>query len=344
MISKEEIFEALADWNYWDKPHPRTVPRQDNENEIDRKAASGESIILKGVRRSGKSTLMINEIKRLMKHHENKVFLIWDGHSIHKSGQTKTCIASFDGRLEVFLLPSYSPDLNPIEQLWHHTKGNNVGQFNVLYHALCWVHAERLIGKIVAFTDQAQKELADVKEQIWNLYNDLKEYKLNPNAKDSRRLKETFDTIFTSKITSATLNEALKRIHKNKAELLLVLERPDIPLHNNSAENAIREYVKRRKISGGARSELGRLARDTFTSLKKTCRKLGILFWQYLKDRIENIGFYPTLSSLIKERALNGVENNRSVKLPVNFSSSADNSCRDIPKYVPIDETNHKNS
>jgi predicted AAA+ superfamily ATPase len=66
MISKEEIFEALADWNYWDKPHPRSVPRQDYENEIDRKAASGEIIILKGVRSSGKSTLMINEMKRLI--------------------------------------------------------------------------------------------------------------------------------------------------------------------------------------------------------------------------------------------------------------------------------------
>ena len=79
--------------------------------------------------------------------------------------------------------------------------------------------------------------------------------------------------------------------HKNKSELLLVLDRPDIPLHNNGAENAIREYVKKRKISSSTRSELGRRCRDTFTSLKKTCRKLGISFWQYLKDRIEKTGF-----------------------------------------------------
>jgi hypothetical protein len=71
------------------------------------------------------------------------------------------------------------------------------------------------------------------------------------------------------------LNAALKRIHSNKTELLMVLERPDIPLHNNSAENAIRDYVKKRKISGSTRSEAGRRCRDTFTSLKKTCRKLG---------------------------------------------------------------------
>jgi len=216
---------------------------------------------------------------------------------------------------------------------------DDAGQFNVLCHALCWVHAERLIDKIVVFSDQSQKDLEDVKEQIWNLYNDLKAYKLNPNAKDKQGLEETFDRIFTSKTDSATLNEALKRIHKNKAELLLVLERPDIPLHNNSAENAIREYVKKRKISGSTRSELGRLARDTFTSLKKTCRKLGISFWQYLKDRIENIGSYPTLSSLIKEQALRATENNKSVKLPIDFGSSASNVCPGISEYVPVDET-----
>ena len=45
-------------------------------------------------------------------------------------------------------------------------------------------------------------------------------------------------------------------------------------------------YVKKRKISGGTRSDEGRRCRDTFASLKKTCRKLGISFWQYLTDRL----------------------------------------------------------
>jgi len=67
-------------------------------------------------------------LKRLMHGHDHKVFLIWDGHPTHKSKKVKECIATFDGRLEIFLLPSYSPDLNPIEQLWNHTKGNGVGR------------------------------------------------------------------------------------------------------------------------------------------------------------------------------------------------------------------------
>lgn len=67
-------------------------------------------------------------LKRLMHNHQQKVFLIWDGHPTHKSKMVKECIKSFNGRLEVFFLPSYSPDLNPIEQLWNHTKSNGVGR------------------------------------------------------------------------------------------------------------------------------------------------------------------------------------------------------------------------
>jgi hypothetical protein len=113
-----------------------------------------------------------------------------------------------------------------------------------------------------------------------------------------------FDKINSSKNASATLNTVLKRIYKNKSELLLVLQRPDIPLHNNGAESAIREYVKKRKISGSNRSETGRQCRDTFTSLKKTCQKLELSFWQFLKDRAEQTDFIPDLSELIRQHAL----------------------------------------
>jgi len=182
---------------------------------------------------------------------------------------------------------------------------DDAGQFNVLMHALCWVHANRAIDKIIAFSDQAQKDLDTVKDQIWLLYEGLKNYKQNPKRKDKNRLDNMFDKIFSSKTASATLNTALKRIYQNKSELLLVLERPDIPLHNNGAESAIREYVKKRKISGSTRSETGRRCRDTFTSLKKTCRKLGVSFWQYLQDRIETTSLIPDLSELIRENTLN---------------------------------------
>jgi hypothetical protein len=179
---------------------------------------------------------------------------------------------------------------------------DDAGQFNVLLHGLCWIHANRAIDKIVPYTDQARIDLDSVKDQVWLLYAGLKVYKENPNPVDKARLSDMFDDIFTRKTDSSTLNAVLKRIYNNKSELLLVLERPDIPLHNNGAENPIREYVKKRKISGSTRSEKGRKSRDTFTTLKKTCRKLGISFWKYLKDRLEKKGQIPDLSDLIRQK------------------------------------------
>jgi hypothetical protein len=83
-------------------------------------------------------------------------------------------------------------------------------------------------------------------------------------------LDRRFEEIFTTQTRFETLNQVLKRLHQNKSELLRVLERPEIPLHTTSSERDIGDYVKKREVSGGTRSDLGRCCRDTFVSLKKT--------------------------------------------------------------------------
>jgi hypothetical protein len=84
----------------------------------------------------------------------------------------------------------------------------------------------------------------------------------------------------------------------NKADHLLKRQ------FNPSSETDIRDFVKKRKVSGGTRSDEGRKCRDTFISLKKTCQKLGVSFWQYLTDR-HGIGeqTIPLLQDMITERA-----------------------------------------
>ena len=176
---------------------------------------------------------------------------------------------------------------------------DDAGQFNVFLHGLCWVHAERTIHKLIGFTEQHIKLLEDTRKDIWDLYRELKEYRLNPNELNKSKLAKQFDELFTRKTGWASLDLALKRIFKNKTELLLVLDRPDIPLHNNLSENDIREYVKKRKISGSTRSDEGRKCRDSFTSLKKTCRKLKISFWAYLMDRLYRRNKIPPLYEII---------------------------------------------
>jgi hypothetical protein len=183
---------------------------------------------------------------------------------------------------------------------------DDAGQFDVLLHGLCWVHAERSIKKIIPMNEQGRVDLEQILNQLWQLYGELKGYKVNPQPAEAERLDRAFDQIFTTNTHSVSLNNALKRICQNKSELLLALRRPEIPLHNNLSENAIREYVQRRKISGGTRSEAGRRSRDTFTTLKKTCRKLGISFWRYLGDRLGKMAGIPKLDDLIRRRVLEG--------------------------------------
>ena len=110
--------------------------------------------------------------------------------------------------------------------------------------------------------------------------------------------------IFHRRTGFATLDRLLARLHANKAELLMVLDRPEIPLHTNGSENDIRAYVTKRKVSGGTRSNAGRDCRDAFLSLLKTCAKLNITFWDYLGDRlaIPDAKTVPYLPQLVRHR------------------------------------------
>jgi len=180
---------------------------------------------------------------------------------------------------------------------------DDAGQFNVLRHGLCWVHTERLIHKLIPLNETHRQAIAQVRGQVWALYADLKAYKQQPTEAKKVELAARFDTIFTSRTPFETLNQLLKRIYRNKAELLLVLERPDIPLHTNGSEQALRDPVKKRKVSSGTRSDLGRRCRDTFMSLKRSCRKLGVSFWRYLTDRTSRTHAIPPLPDLIRQQA-----------------------------------------
>jgi hypothetical protein len=180
---------------------------------------------------------------------------------------------------------------------------DDAGQFDVLRHALCWIHAERKIQSLLPLNAFHVQALHSTHKALWALYDQLKAYKLQPTAKAKHDIEKRFDTLCQTKTDFQTLNQALKRLHKNKHELLLVLERPDIPLHNNLSERDIREYVIKRKISGSTRSEAGRRARDTFASLKKTCQKLGIGFWDYLLDRLTLSNNISPLPQLVAEAA-----------------------------------------
>ena len=167
---------------------------------------------------------------------------------------------------------------------------DDAGQFDIGRHALCWVHAERLVHKLDTFNDQQRRAQKRVRDLIWKLYASLKTYRLNPSRRRAGTLRARFDRIFRRRTGFATLDRLLARLHANKVALLMVLERPETPLHTNGSENDIRCYVTRRKVSGTTRSDAGRDSRDAFLSLTKTCDKLRIPVWDYLGSRLKVAG------------------------------------------------------
>ncbi len=183
---------------------------------------------------------------------------------------------------------------------------DDAGQFNIFDHALCWIHAERVINRLIPLNDGHEKAVNWVREQIWQLYADIKRYKLDQQPGQAEEIRARFKELCRTKTCYATLNQALKRLGNNEHELLRVLDKPWIPLHNNLSERDIRDYVKKRKISGSTRSEAGRKSRDTFASLKKTCRKHSISFWHYLRDRLSGAAQIPRLSELIQRASTCG--------------------------------------
>jgi Transposase IS66 family len=177
-------------------------------------------------------------------------------------------------------------------------------QFNLLNHGLCWVHIERGLRKLSGHTQGQRQDIAEMQDLLWEYYQQLQQYKENPTEGFKAELWQRFDQIFGRCYRDKTeLNTVLHHIRDHKAELLQVLDYPKLPLHNNAAETDIREYVTRRKISGGTRSDAGRLARDIFVGLKKTCRKLGVSFWDFLMSRTYSNDEVPLLPDLIRIKA-----------------------------------------
>jgi hypothetical protein len=193
---------------------------------------------------------------------------------------------------------------------------DGAGQFDVLVHALCWLHAERPLERLVPHNEKHRVAIERVRRGIWDLYAGLKAYRQGPMSAERESLGTRFDALVAQRTDYPSIDGVLKGMAADRAKLLRVLERPEVPLHNNLSEGHIRDYVKKRKISGSTRSGLGRRARDTFASLKKTCRRLGVNFWEYLQDRVRRLGQIPQLADQIREKAEEAVARRVPAPLP----------------------------
>ena len=167
------------------------------------------------------------------------------------------------------------------------------------YLGLCLIHEERHYKKLTPSHPDFIKAVADFRKLFWDFYDELKQYKEDPNEKRKKELSDKFDLIFAGDTCYFALNQLMEKTRAKKDELLLVLEFPNIPLHNNTSELAMREKVIQRKIRGYFRSLKGALASDIFLGLMGTCRKIGVSFGKYLKDRFYHRHDLPPLGDLI---------------------------------------------
>ena len=174
-------------------------------------------------------------------------------------------------------------------------------EFMLFIHCLCWIHAARPIKEINASTEYEAKLIENALTKFWEFYKKLKAYKINPTQKEAKRLESEFVAIFSEKTGYDSLDKAINGILLKKDQLLLVLKRPEAPIHNNGSETEGRESVVRTRISK-TNSEIGTKSRDTFLSLMKTTRKLKISFWDYLYDRIHHSNKIENLAKIIEKR------------------------------------------
>jgi hypothetical protein len=175
---------------------------------------------------------------------------------------------------------------------------DRAGQFAVFDHAGCWVHMERPLRKIVVSNELVQQELNQVREAIWELYRALKEAALTQNGKEE--VEKQYDAFVMMKSISPAITEVIENFRKYREEMLKALDHPGLPLHNNDSERDIRGFVKRRKISGSTKSEQGKKFRDALASVKQTCFRLGLSFWEYTSSWFK--GKPPDLAQFVRER------------------------------------------
>jgi hypothetical protein len=168
---------------------------------------------------------------------------------------------------------------------------------------LCWIHDARHYQKLMPHLPLHRQQWEALRKEYWTYYDRLLAYREDPTQEARLALWDDFDTLFVPTTGYAHLDYRIQQTAANKDKLLAVLLHPEIPLHNNASELAVRRRVRKRDVSFGPRSPAGVAAWDTFQTIAATAQKLGVSFLAYLTDRVSGRNAMPSLASLITERA-----------------------------------------
>ncbi len=174
--------------------------------------------------------------------------------------------------------------------------------------ALCWIHEGRHYNRLEPIVPCNVDALKEFKTGFWDFYGELLKYKNDPNPERAEELSAKFDELFSTQTIYDALNDRIEKTRNKKEELLMVLEYPWLPLHNNDAELAARVEKRRQDVSLHTISEAGTTAKDAFLTIVQTAKKLGVNAFDYIYDRVSKKFSMPALSALIAENAMPQIE------------------------------------
>ena len=169
--------------------------------------------------------------------------------------------------------------------------------------ALCWVHDARHYKKLTPVVPENRARLQAFMTDYWAFYADLLAYREQPSVPEAGRLRTAFTTLFSTTTGYAALDARIAKTQAHQQELLLVLDHPELPLHNNRSELGARRRVRKRDVSFGPRTPAGAKAWDTLQTLAATAQQHGVNVLHYFCDRVSGAGQMPSLASLIAQQA-----------------------------------------
>jgi len=178
-------------------------------------------------------------------------------------------------------------------------------QFKLLarHTILCWVHDGRHYKKLNPIVPAHKRLLDEFLTTYWAFYHQLKAYKKAPDKEQAKWLSKRFDVLFSTETAYEHLNGRIAKTLAKREAMLMVLEHPELPLHNNRSELAARVQARERDISLHTMSEAGTKAKDSFMTVSQTAKKLGIRTYEYIRDRVSGEYKLPSLAQLIREKS-----------------------------------------
>jgi hypothetical protein len=172
--------------------------------------------------------------------------------------------------------------------------------------ALCWIHQGRHYARLTPVVPSHAEQLSTFQERFWDYYAALQRYRDGPTPAEAERLRQEFQTLFSTQTGYEALDARIAKTRMKQAELLTVLSHPEVPLHNNPAELGSRVSARRRDVSLQSKVPRGARAMDIFTTLVQSCKKLGVSAYAYLRDRLLQANEIPRLALLLRAATADG--------------------------------------